>query len=115
MVASRLLRARKTILRVRKTPTWRAKICRMKHRVIAIFVDGRRSSVAIFRPLKRRRFSPHHRAAPGTNRPHNQGGFAMKLILKTGLFAAMLFALVGSTPSHAAIHGGTLTLSGCNA
>lgn len=39
----------------------------------------------------------------------------MKLILKTGLLAAMMFALVGSTAAQAAIYGGNLTASGCHA
>lgn len=39
----------------------------------------------------------------------------MKLILKTGLLAAMMFALVGSSSAQAAIYGGSLTASGCNA
>jgi hypothetical protein len=58
-----------------------------------------------------------HRASlhPGTNRQHNQGGFAMKLILKTGLLAAMMFALVGSNSAQAAIYGGNLTAAGCHA
>lgn len=39
----------------------------------------------------------------------------MKLILKAGLLAAMMVALVGSTSAQAAIYGGSLTASGCNA
>jgi hypothetical protein len=38
----------------------------------------------------------------------------MKLILKSGLMAAMMFALVGSTPAHA-IFGSVGTASGCKA
>jgi hypothetical protein len=39
----------------------------------------------------------------------------MKLILKTGLLAAMMFALVGSTAAQAAIYGGNLPINACNA
>ncbi len=39
----------------------------------------------------------------------------MKLILKTGLLAAMMFALVGSTAAQAAIYGGPLPASPCAA
>jgi hypothetical protein len=39
----------------------------------------------------------------------------MKLILKSGLLAAMVFALVGASPAHSAIFGAVGTASGCKA
>jgi hypothetical protein len=79
--------------------------------VLASFTTSPTQAAPALDARGERRASLH----PGTNRQHNQGGFAMKLILKTGLLAAMMFALVGSSSAQAAIYGGSLTASGCNA